>query len=53
MIVERAGGVRTVAEEIGRSTQLVHQWEYVPAKHVKAVAKLSGLAPKTIRPDIF
>lgn len=42
-----------VARACGLSHAAVSQWDKVPPLRVRIVAKLSGLAPHEIRPDIF
>lgn len=41
-IVNRAGGARVVAKELGLKHQAVYQWQKVPPKHVKRVADADG-----------
>ena len=52
-VIKKAGGARAIAESLGVSTQFVYQWRKVPPKYVKEVAKMSGLRPEQIRPDVF
>ena len=52
-IIKKAGGARAIAESLGISTQWVYQWQKVPPKYVKDVARMSGLKPEQIRPDVF
>ena len=35
------------------STAAVSQWRRVPQKHLERVAKISGIAPEDLRPDLF
>ncbi len=51
--VAEAGGPSLVAKEIRRTRQAVEDWSRVPAEHVQALAKLSGIPPEKIRPDVF
>jgi len=48
---------RGMAVEIGRACGItksaVYQWKKVPPHWVNAVAKITGLPPERIRPDIF
>lgn len=52
-IITLAGGPRRVAREIERSHVAVLGWTRVPAHHVMAIVRLTGLAPHQIRPDVF
>jgi len=52
-LLAKAGGAYKVAAEIDVASQWVYQWKQVPAKHVVAVSRLSGVPPEQIRPDIF
>jgi len=52
-IIQKAGGARKVAEGLGLSTQAVYGWDKIPAVHLHRMAKMSGVAPEKIRPDMF
>ena len=52
-IIKKAGGAQAVAKALKLHRQTVYQWKRVPAHHVLKMAKLSGLEPKQIRPDVF
>jgi DNA-binding transcriptional MerR regulator len=44
--MERAGGVKVVAVELGLTTQAIYKWQrdgYIPLRKIRAVAKLSGI----------
>lgn len=48
-IIEKAGGVRAVAEELGITTQSIYKWQrdgYIPLKRMREVAKLAKIAPE-------
>ena len=49
------GGVRSVAEEFGITTQAVHQWRRIPAEHVVKIETLlrGRISRHELRPDIF
>lgn len=51
--IEKAGGSRLIARAIGITRQAVEQWESVPAKHVLAVERISGVSRYELRPDIY
>ena len=42
-----------VARTISRHHATVLQWRQVPAEHARAVAKLAGLHPSDVRPDLY
>jgi len=53
--IHAAGGFKAVAQEFGISWQAVHKWslKQVPAERVPELARLSGVPPRQIRPDVF
>lgn len=55
LAIMEAGGYKPVAEHFGISWQAVQKWARtrVPAERVPALAKLSGVPAKDIRPDVF
>lgn len=52
-IINAAGGVVEVAKKVGRFHSTVSEWKRVPAEHVLAVSRLSGIPVWKIRPDVF
>lgn len=53
LVIERAGGVRSLAERLGIHRVAVYQWRRVPENHVRAVADMTGIAKKRLRPDLY
>ncbi|MEX0385838.1 YdaS family helix-turn-helix protein [Spiribacter onubensis] len=53
--IRRAGGYRKVADQFGISKQAVAMWarRRVPAERVRMLARITGLHPSDIRPDIL
>lgn len=51
-VIDRAGGVPALASAIGVWNTAVYQWRRVPARHLQAVADLTGLPLHELRPDI-
>lgn len=51
--IKRAGGAPLVARELGLTRQAITKWEEVPAKHVLAIERLSGVTRYELRPDIY
>lgn len=45
--------VTQIAETIGISRAAVSQWRRVPEKHVAAVAKITGISKRRLRPDLY
>jgi len=52
-IIVKAGGARALAEALGVTTQAIYDWRLIPAKHVYKVAKMAGIEPDKIRPEMF
>lgn len=52
-IVKRAGGVVRVSAELGLAPSSVSVWTRVPPRHARTVAKLAGLHPSDVRPDLY
>lgn len=50
--VEAAGGIRALARAVGVQRQAVQNWLRVPQDRVFQVARLTGLAPALLRPDL-
>lgn len=52
--IRAAGGGAALAKHLGlKSRQAVYQWSRVPAEHVVAVERLTGIPRYRQRPDIF
>ncbi|WP_370287203.1 pyruvate kinase [Roseomonas sp. HF4] len=51
-IFARRGAVTRIATELGISTAAVSQWRRVPDERVSDVARILGLPPAEIRPDL-
>lgn len=51
-IIDRAGGVAALSRRLGLDHSTVSGWTAVPAKHVPAVAAVTGLALHEVRPDL-
>lgn len=48
-----AGGVTALARALALDPSTVSGWRQLPARHVGAVARLTGLAAHALRPDLF
>ncbi len=53
IVLEKAGGIRVVAQELGLSTQAVYGWRKVPSRHVIKVARMAKLKPEDVAPEMF
>lgn len=42
-----------LARELGITRGAVAQWEKVPAERLGAVARVTGIQPNILRPDLF
>lgn len=51
--IELSGGTLAVAEACEITRSAVSQWHRVPSRHLRTVAKLSGLSLEVLRPDLF
>ena len=45
--------VTAIAGACGITTQAVSQWERVPPTRVRIVARLTGIPPHVLRPDLY
>jgi len=52
-IFETFGGLSKLAKHLKVTRQSVSQWEKVPLKHVREIARYTGLTPAELRPDIY
>ncbi|WP_390670877.1 YdaS family helix-turn-helix protein [Gluconacetobacter entanii] len=51
--VNAAGGPTIVAKRLGIKVPSIYSWSRIPAEHVLTIARLSGMSPHEIRPDVF
>jgi hypothetical protein len=51
--IEAAGGMRLLAERLGIRWEAVQRWERVPAERLIQVARLTGIQPEILRPDLY
>lgn len=49
----KAGGLRKVAQAIGRKPSTLCEWRRCPAELVLALETLSGVPRYVLRPDVF
>lgn len=52
-IIRLAGGPSKVARASRRHHATVIGWARIPAEHVLTIARMSGISPHEIRPDVF
>ena len=53
LIRQQRGTAAILARELGISRVAVWRWAMVPERHVPTVARLTGISPHRIRPDIY
>jgi hypothetical protein len=51
--INRAGGARALARELGIAHQAISKWERVPPLRVLEVERISGISRYQLRPDIY
>jgi len=47
------GMTKSVSEACGIRSQTISNWKRVPAKHVDTVARITGMKPYRLRPDLY
>lgn len=52
-IIRAAGGPARIAKALRRHHASVLGWRRVPAEHARTVARLAGLDPSEVRPDLY
>lgn len=52
-VFETFGGVSKLAKHLNLTRQSVSQWDKVPLKYVREIARITGLTPAELRPDIY
>ncbi|MXN46086.1 hypothetical protein GR138_12885 [Shinella kummerowiae] len=50
---EKAGGVVTLARELGIKHTALYSWNRVPAERVLDIERLTGISRHELRPDVF
>ena len=51
--LSRRRAITEIAEALGVSRAAVSQWRQVPLRHLEAVAKLTGISKRKLRPDLY
>jgi DNA-binding transcriptional regulator YdaS (Cro superfamily) len=51
--IKKAGGPKALAAHLNITPEAVSQWRRVPIDRVHAVARITGIPAKKLRPDIF
>jgi DNA-binding transcriptional regulator YdaS (Cro superfamily) len=47
------GTAAHLARQLGLSRQCVSQWEKVPLKYIRQIARDTQISPQKLRPDIY
>jgi DNA-binding transcriptional regulator YdaS (Cro superfamily) len=50
--VKKAGGITSLADKLGIKHQTIYSWKNVPADHVIAVERITGISRHVLRPDL-
>ena len=51
--IDRAGGKRALARELGIAHQAVSKWQKVPVLRVLEIERLTGVSRHDLRPDVY
>ena len=52
-VFRRTRGQNQLAMKLKLSRVAVNRWRRIPVKHVLVIARLTGIAPSTLRPDVY
>ena len=52
-LLEKAGGAARLAELLGCDRTTPYSWKRIPAHHAAQVARIIGVHPCQVRPDVF
>lgn len=50
---EKAGGVVSLARELGIKHTALYSWNRVPAERVLDIERITGISRHELRPDVF
>jgi DNA-binding transcriptional regulator YdaS (Cro superfamily) len=53
LAVEKAGGIRALARELGISSPSILGWRRVPSYRIVQVEMVTGIPRETLRPDLY
>jgi DNA-binding transcriptional regulator YdaS (Cro superfamily) len=51
--IEKAGGMRALARELGMSVQSFAKWRRVPSHRILQFEAVTGIKREKIRPDLY
>jgi DNA-binding transcriptional regulator YdaS (Cro superfamily) len=51
--IERAGGLRALARELGIAHNAILKWQRAPATRVLEIERLTGISRYRLRPDVY
>jgi DNA-binding transcriptional regulator YdaS (Cro superfamily) len=52
-VLKAVGGYRALGRHLGISHQAITHWKQVPAKHLVAIEKISGVPRERLRPELY
>lgn len=52
-VIKRAGGASALGRLIGRHHTTILEWQAVPAKHVPAVSRITGIPRHVLAPELY
>ena len=53
LAIEKAGGLRALARELGMSHQALAEWQRIPADRLLQVEAVTQIPREKLRPDLY
>lgn len=53
LAIAKAGGGSALGRAVGLSRQAISKWQWIPDEYLNRVGRVTGLALKQLRPDLF
>ena len=51
--IEKAGGLRALARQLGIAHQSIAGWDKVPAERIVEIERVTGVPRQRLRPDLY